>query len=177
YIENTGDSIDVVPIGAWHGNGRKAGWWSPILLAIYNNKTEKFESLCKCISGFSDEFYREMKSHYSKENNNILEDKKWYFDVGEELKPDVWFEPSEVWEIKGAIVTISPIYKASIGLIDNSKGLSLRFPRFVKVRNDKSIEDATTSEQIADLYYKQQQIKLRHCKDTTSGSNRIEQSK
>lgn len=28
-----GDSLDLVPIGAWHGSGRKAGWWSPILLA------------------------------------------------------------------------------------------------------------------------------------------------
>ena len=34
YIEGgVGDSLDLVPIGAWHGSGRKAGWWSPILLA------------------------------------------------------------------------------------------------------------------------------------------------
>lgn len=34
YIEGgVGDSLDLVPIGAWHGIGRKVGWWSPILLA------------------------------------------------------------------------------------------------------------------------------------------------
>jgi DNA ligase-1 len=22
-----GDSLDLVPVGAWHGSGRKAGWW------------------------------------------------------------------------------------------------------------------------------------------------------
>lgn len=27
-----GDSLDLVVIGAWHGSGRKAGWWSPFLL-------------------------------------------------------------------------------------------------------------------------------------------------
>lgn len=32
YLDNMGDSLDLVPIGAWHGSGRKAGWWSPILL-------------------------------------------------------------------------------------------------------------------------------------------------
>lgn len=26
YVEGLSDSLDLVPIGAWHGNGRKAGW-------------------------------------------------------------------------------------------------------------------------------------------------------
>ncbi|CAI6007100.1 unnamed protein product [Closterium sp. NIES-65] len=26
YVAGLGDSLDLVPIGAWHGNGRKAGW-------------------------------------------------------------------------------------------------------------------------------------------------------
>jgi DNA ligase-1 len=26
YVEGLYDSLDLVPIGAWHGNGRKAGW-------------------------------------------------------------------------------------------------------------------------------------------------------
>lgn len=26
YVEGMSDSLDLVPIGAWHGNGRKAGW-------------------------------------------------------------------------------------------------------------------------------------------------------
>ena len=34
YVVGLGDSLDLVPIGAWHGNGRKAQWWSPILLAV-----------------------------------------------------------------------------------------------------------------------------------------------
>lgn len=27
YVEGLNDSLDLVPIGAWHGNGRKAGWY------------------------------------------------------------------------------------------------------------------------------------------------------
>ena len=27
YVEGMGDSLDLVPIGAWHGNGRKVGWY------------------------------------------------------------------------------------------------------------------------------------------------------
>jgi len=26
YVEGLGDSLDLVPVGAWYGNGRKAGW-------------------------------------------------------------------------------------------------------------------------------------------------------
>ncbi|CAG8532430.1 5627_t:CDS:2, partial [Diversispora eburnea] len=155
YVNGIGDSIDVVPIGAWHGNGRKAKWWSPVLLAIYNPETETLESVCKCMSGFNDQFYKEMKLKYSKKNGTILTHKKPYYDVAEGLTPDVWFEDQEVWEVKGADITISPIHKAAFGKVDPNKGLSLRFPRFIRVREDKSIDDATKSDQISEMFFKQ----------------------
>ena len=46
-----GDSLDLVPIGAWHGNGRKAQWWSPILLAVWDPNAGKLVAVCKCMSG------------------------------------------------------------------------------------------------------------------------------
>jgi DNA ligase-1 len=53
YVTGVGDSLDLVPIGAWHGNGRKADWWSPILLAVYDHHRGIFVALCKCMSGTS----------------------------------------------------------------------------------------------------------------------------
>lgn len=58
YVAGLGDSLDLVPIGAWHGNGRKAQWWSPILLAVWDPDLEKLVAVCKCMSGFSDAFYK-----------------------------------------------------------------------------------------------------------------------
>jgi DNA ligase-1 len=51
YLEGVGDTLDLVPIGAWYGMGRKAGWWSPILLAVYNPETGALEAVCKCLAG------------------------------------------------------------------------------------------------------------------------------
>ena len=51
YVTGLGDSLDLVPIGAWHGNGRKAAWWSPILLAVWDEHEEQFVGVCKCMSG------------------------------------------------------------------------------------------------------------------------------
>lgn len=39
--------------------------------------------------------------------------------------------------------------------MDQNKGLSLRAPRFIRVREDKNIIDATTSEKLVELFYKQ----------------------
>lgn len=51
YVAGMGDSLDLVPIGAWHGNGRKAQWWSPILLAVWDADAGKLVAVCKCMSG------------------------------------------------------------------------------------------------------------------------------
>lgn len=51
YVDGVGDSLDLVPIGAWYGNGRKAGWWSPVLLGLWNPETGVPVAVCKCMSG------------------------------------------------------------------------------------------------------------------------------
>ena len=53
YVAGIGDSIDMVPIGAWHGNGRKAQWWSPILLGLWDQQIGKVVAVCKCMSGMT----------------------------------------------------------------------------------------------------------------------------
>jgi len=31
--------------------GRKAAWWSPILLGVWDGQREQFVAMCKCMSG------------------------------------------------------------------------------------------------------------------------------
>jgi len=158
YLEGLGDSLDLVPIGAWWGQGRKAGWWSPILLACHNPETGALEAVCKCISGFTDVFYKDLIARYPPHNAlpekcNTDQPLGYYETNG--LRPTVWFEPSEVWEIRGADITLSPVYPAAATLLGSERGLSIRFPRFMRVREDKTWEQATTSGQFAEMYRKQ----------------------
>ena len=179
------DTLDLIPVAAWHGSGRKAKWWSPILLAVRNEETGTLEAVCKCMSGFTDAFYKANRKFYDNESGEIE-------DVGHEVArnnaddnedknschqgegkykntrktqpgfveysghPDVWFEPQEVWEMAFADITLSPTYTAAIGLVSQDRGLSLRFPRFLRKREDKSIEEASTNEFLAGLWRKQE---------------------
>ena len=51
YVMTLGDTLDLVPVAGWHGNGRKAQWWSPVLLALRDPDTGVFVAVCKCMSG------------------------------------------------------------------------------------------------------------------------------
>ena len=147
------DTLDLIPIAGWHGQGRKAKWWSPILLAVRNPDTGSLEAVTKCISGFTDKFYQANKDKYAEGSDNVIAKPSYVEYPGH---PDVWFEPQEVWEMAFADITLSPTYLAAIGLVSEDRGLSMRFPRFLKVREDKSIDEASTSEFLAGLYRKQE---------------------
>ncbi|KAK5625138.1 hypothetical protein RRF57_000854 [Xylaria bambusicola] len=195
------DTLDLVPVAAWHGQGRKSKWWSPILLAVHNEETGALEAVCKCMSGFTDAFYKANRRFYDDGSGDPVHDRTTGADEEQGEKevdapsasesqdeedddesgnqdgnkrryknirktkpafveyagsPDIWFEPQEVWEIAFADITLSPTYTAAIGLVSQDRGLSLRFPRFLRKREDKGLEEASTSEFLAGLFRKQE---------------------
>jgi DNA ligase 1 len=77
------------------------------------------------------------------------------FRVTDKLVPDVWFDAKVVWEVKAADLSVSPVYTAGIGRVDPTKGISIRFPRLARVRDDKTPEETTSPEQVADMYSRQ----------------------
>lgn len=155
YVSGMADTLDVVPIGGWWGNGSKAGWFSPILLAVYDADAEEWQSLSRCMSGFTDAFYTELNAFFSDAENQLTrEAARRVYTTGEQ--PSVWFKPLRVWEVKGADLTLSPVHAAARGLVHESRGVGLRFPRFIRSRShEKRPEDATTARDVAALYLKQ----------------------
>lgn len=150
YLDGIGDSTDLVPIGAFYGRGRRTGVYGAYLLACYDPETEMYQAITKLGTGLSDE---QLKIFSQQLAEKVVDRAPRDYAIGEgAIKPDVWFEPSCVWEILGADLSISPKYIAAMGLVAKDKGISLRFPRFIRIRDDKNPVDATSAAQIADLY-------------------------
>ncbi|KAL0966507.1 hypothetical protein UPYG_G00296110 [Umbra pygmaea] len=155
YLDGVGDTVDLCVIGAYLGKGKRTGTYGGFLLACYDEDNEEFQSVCKIGTGFKDE---DLEQHYKFLKEHILPKPRAYYRVDQSTDPDVWLDAVQVWEVKCADLSLSPIYKAGLGLCDPEKGISLRFPRFLRVRDDKKPEEATSGEQIADLYKKQQVV-------------------
>ncbi|KAL6575814.1 tRNA ligase [Orobanche hederae] len=155
YMDSIGDSLDLVPIAAFHGKGKRAGLYGAFLLACYDSDKDEYQSICKIGTGFSDTTLEERSASL---RSKVIPKPKSYYRYSDSTSPDVWFEPTEhqtlpdVWEVKAADLTISPVYRAAIGIVDPDKGISLRFPRLLHVREDKNPEQATSSDMVADMY-------------------------
>lgn len=149
YLDgNLGDTFDLVPIGAFYGTGKRQGTYGSFLLACYNEDSEMFQTTCKIGTGFSDEnlkiIYDQLKETVVGEAEEDCQTK--------EFKCDVWFRPSQVWEVKAADLQISPVYTSAVGMTGQNRGIGMRFPRFMRFRTDKKVYDATTAEFIYDIY-------------------------
>ena len=178
YCSDLADSLDLVPIGAWHGSGRKAGWLSPFLMAAYDPVREEYSSVCRVMSGFSDALYRSTAAFYRGEGESDEADPTDAADAADDAdaadaadrmlpakpphyvtheRPDFWLRPLAVWEIRGADLSLSPVHLAAQGADPSQpgRGVSLRFPRFVRVRGDRAPEDASGPELIAQLFWAQ----------------------
>jgi len=155
YLAGVGDSLDLVVLGAYFGKGKRTSWYGAFLLACYNPSSQNFETVCNIGTGFSEEV---LEAFHTKLSEIVIERSKPFYEhsSGNKDQPDVWFEPKYVWEVKTADLTLSPRYRAAAG--EFGKGISLRFPRFIKERDDKKPEEATTSRAIAEMYRKQEAV-------------------
>jgi DNA ligase-1 len=151
YDNALGDSFDLTVVGALLGKGKRTGFYGALLLASYNPTNNTFESICKVGTGFSDQ---DLRLIFEELEGYVIKEKP--ANINANMKMDIWFKPKLVLEIIASEITLSPSHTAALGLIRDSFGLALRFPKYSgKIRYDKNPEDSTNSDELIKLYNKQ----------------------
>jgi DNA ligase-1 len=125
------DTLDLAVIGAEWGEGRRAKLYGSFLLACRD--FGEFIPVSKVATGFSDEMLAIMY--------DLLKDT-----VLSTSGKEILFEPSLVIEVGYAEIQRSPNYPG---------GYALRFPRFIRLREDKSLDDVESLAQIGERYNSQ----------------------
>uniref|UniRef100_A0A7J3ZKW7 DNA ligase n=1 Tax=Fervidicoccus fontis TaxID=683846 RepID=A0A7J3ZKW7_9CREN len=150
YKSEMSDTVDLVVVGAFYGKGRRAGKLSTLLMAAYDDEEDNFKTVCKVGTGFTDEELERMDDRlkpYIIPNRHPR--------VVSNIEPDVWVSPVLVAEIAGAELTLSPLHTCGVGRVKKNAGISIRFPRFIRWRDDKGPEEATTCRELIDMYRQQ----------------------
>jgi DNA ligase 1 len=148
YRSELSDTLDLVVVGGLAGRGRRAGMYGALLLAVYDPAGDRFQTICKCGTGFSDAELGALPARLAplaRAERPARVDSRWH--------ADVWFEPTLVVEVLAAELTLSPHHTAGWGLFKEDAGLALRFPRFTgRWRPDKAPADATTVEEVLAMF-------------------------
>ncbi|XVH31507.1 ATP-dependent DNA ligase LigA [Haloferacaceae archaeon DSL9] len=121
------ETLDLVVTGAEWGEGRRASFLGTYLLSVRDD--DEYRTIGKVATGITDEKLAELTA--------LLEP-----EITAQRGQTVDIRPTTVFEVGYEEIQRSPTY---------SSGYALRFPRFLAVREDKSVADAESLDRIARL--------------------------
>ncbi|MEM5843656.1 MAG: ATP-dependent DNA ligase [Candidatus Aenigmatarchaeota archaeon] len=127
------ETLDLVIVGATYGEGLRAKWLSSYVLACRDPDTGEFLPCGMMGTGLTEEQFQLM--------TDTLKDL-----IVEEKGREVRIRPKIVVEVAFQEIQKSPNY---------SSGYALRFPRLVRIREDKGPEEADTIDRLIELYKSQ----------------------
>jgi len=127
------ETVDLVIVGAEWGHGRRHNWLSDYYLAAYDPGKGDYAVVGKTFKGLTDEEFQYMTRRLK---NLMIKDEGYR----------VWVKPEIVVEVDFNEIQRSPKYKS---------GIALRLARITRIREDKSPEEATTIEELYEIYKKQ----------------------
>jgi DNA ligase-1 len=124
------ETLDLVITGALWGTGKRAGWLSSYILSAWDSEAGEFLSIGRVGTGVTEEQLEE----FTQRLKPSIEAEKG---MSVKLKPEL------VVEVAFQEIQKSPKY---------GSGYALRFPRIVRIREDKSPREADDMERVSRLY-------------------------
>ncbi|KAM6907355.1 DNA ligase 3 [Xenentodon cancila] len=142
------DTADLVVLGAFYGKGSNGGIMSSFLMGCYDPDAKKWCTVTKCSGGYDDAMLARLQKELdvikiSKDPSKI----PGWLKIVKNYYPDFIIrdpEQAPVWEITGAEFSKSEMHTAD--------GISIRFPRMTRIRDDKDWKSATNLQQLKELY-------------------------
>uniref|UniRef100_A0A3Q0S3V9 DNA ligase n=1 Tax=Amphilophus citrinellus TaxID=61819 RepID=A0A3Q0S3V9_AMPCI len=142
------DTADLVVLGAFYGKGSNGGIMSSFLMGCYDPDSKKWCTVTKCSGGYDDAMLARLQKELdvikiSKDPSKIPS----WLKIIKNYYPDFIIrdpEKAPVWEITGAEFSKSEMHTAD--------GISIRFPRMTRIRDDKDWKSATNLHQLKELF-------------------------
>jgi DNA ligase-1 len=129
-IKRSPETLDLVIVAAEYGYGYRHAWLSDYYLAAKDTENNKLEIIGKTFKGLTD-------SEIQKMTKRLME-------IALEQKGrTIMVKPEVVVEVAFSEIQRSSHYRG---------GYALRFARIVRVREDKSLEDVSSLEDVAKIY-------------------------
>jgi DNA ligase-1 len=143
------DTIDAVVMGYYFGTGSRSKFGlGAILIGVYNESEDKYETVAKVGTGITDEQFITIKADLL---GITIKDNHLKYLINKLLIPDVFVEPKVVVEIEADELTLSKMHTACINDLKD-RGISMRFPRLKVWGRDKNPEQATTTKELLRMY-------------------------
>jgi len=127
------ETLDLVIVGATWGEGARAKWLSSYVLACRDPDTGEFLTCGMMGTGLTEEQFQLM--------TDVLKPL-----IVEEKGKEVKVRPSIVVEVGYQEIQKSPSY---------TSGMALRFPKLIRIREDRSPEECDTIDRVEALYESQ----------------------
>lgn len=156
YMDEFGESLDCVVIGGYYGSGRRGGTLSSFLCGLRASENhiqaganpEKCFSFFRVGGGLTADDYAEIRhrtdGHWQKWNPKTPPVEYIELANGTAEKPDMWIRPRDSVVIEAKAASVGPSDQFALGI-------TLRFPRFRRLRTDKRWDQGLSVQEFQDL--------------------------
>lgn len=142
-VKPTMDTLEVVIVGAEWGEGKRGQWLASFIVAVKDPETNSFVEIGRVGTGIKE---KEEEGVSFAQLTQLLMPL-----IVEEKGREVKVRPEIVIEVDYEEIQKSPTY---------SSGFALRFPRLVKLREDRSADDVNTTLDLLKLFENQRGRKV-----------------
>lgn len=137
-VKPTMETLDVAIVGAEWGEGKRSAWLASFIIAIRNPETNEYLEIGRVGTGIKEK---------SEEGTSFSQ-------LTEMLKPLIIKEDGKLVFVKPEIV-IEVDYEEIQKSPTYASGYALRFPRFIRLREERSPDEITAADDVKELYESQ----------------------